>query len=140
MAGMGELEGLVIESPVYSDLAHQIEEMAARDVTGHMVVWEAGDWSHDQGKYRILDYDTHLVEPTLLVWGHDGDKEQGGKYEIIPKPDKPAWIRYYYPNSDRTREGELTKLAVFSPDFMYENTEDTASFLEKPFEIISRFK
>lgn len=137
---MGELEGLVIESPIYGDLAHQVEEMAARDVTGHIVVWEAGDWSHDQAKYRVLEYDEHLGEPTLLIWGHDGDKNHGGKYEIIPKPDKPAWIRYYYPDGNQTREAELTELAVFSPDFMYQNTEDTESFLENPFEIINRFR
>lgn len=137
---MAEMEGLVISSPIYGDLAHEIEEMAGKGVTGHIVVWEAGDWTHGSTEYVVKDFDTHLGEPTLLIWGHGGNKETGGKYEIIPKPNKPAWIRYYYPNSDQTREAELTKLAVFSPNFIYENDEEKTTFLEKPFELISRYR
>jgi len=136
---MVQMEGLVISSPIYEDLAHEIEEMAAKGITGHIVVWEAGDWTHDSTEYVVKDFDTHLGEPTILMWGRGGNKETGAKFEVVPKPDKPAWIRYHYPNENRTRDAELTKLAVFSPDFIYENDEDKSTFLEKPFELINQF-
>ena len=69
-------------------------------------------------------------------------REQGNRREIRDnsKAGEAGWIRYYYPNSDQTREAELAKLAVFSPDFIYENDEEKTTFLEKPFELISRYR
>lgn len=75
--------------------------MAAKGITGHIVVWEAGDWSHDTTEYVVNDFGSHLGEPTLLMWAHGGDKETGGNFEVIPKLNKPAWVRQYFPVVER---------------------------------------
>lgn len=136
---MVDPKGLVIDTPSYQELVSAIKQMQNKAVTGHVVVWETDERNHDSTKYVVKEYGKHLGEPTLVLWGRGGDKKNGGKYEIIPKPNSPAWIRYHYPDG-RVRDEELTKLAVFSPDFAYAKKEGWHVFLEQPFEILSRLK
>jgi hypothetical protein len=136
---MAELKGLVVETPSYQELVGTTEEMKEQGLTGHRVVWETEERSHDATQYVVKEFDSHLGDPTLLIWGRGGNKETGGKYEIVPKPDSPAWIRYYYPDG-RTRDEELTRLAVFSPDFAYAQKQGWHVFLQKPFEILEQLR
>lgn len=59
--------------------------MWSKAVTGHVVVWETAERNHDSTKYVVKEYGDHLGEPTLVLWGRGGDKQNGGKYEIIPQ-------------------------------------------------------
>jgi len=137
---MRDPDGLLVQTARYQELVDTVEEMKENGLTGYRVVWEAaGGWSHDATEYVVRDFDTHLDDPTLLMWGRGGNKETGGKYEIIPRPDNPAWIRYYYPDG-HTKERELRRLAVFSPDFAYAQKEGWHVFLEKPFEILEQLR
>jgi hypothetical protein len=109
--------------------------MNQRGITGYRVVWEAGDKKHSSTEYVIKDFGEHLGEPTAIMWGRGGNRETGGKYEIIPKQGDNAWIRYYHPSSG-PKDYRLTRLAVFSPDFIYEDAdeEEYTVFWKKPFE------
>lgn len=134
------MEGVVVESTAYEELHRAVTKMAEHEITGHRVIWEAEDgWKHPTTEYVVKNFDEHLGEPTLLIWGHGGDKDVGGKYEIIPKPNDEAWLRHHYPDG-QTRDGKLERLVVFSPDFAYETVDDKASFWRNPFENLKEIK
>jgi len=126
-------EGLVIEEPAYQALIDELQKMKREDRTGYRVVWEADGKEHSSTEYVIKDFDEHLGEPTAIMWGRGGNKETGGKYEIIPKPDDNAWLRYHHPQSGPD-DYKLIRLAVFSPDFIYEDVEEHTIFWKNPFE------
>jgi hypothetical protein len=132
-------EGLVIEEPAYEALIDEFAEMKQRGITGYRVVWKADGKEHQSTEYVIKAFDDHLGEPTAIMWGRGGNRETGGKYEIIPKPDDNAWLRYHHPNAS-PEDYKLTRLAVFSPDFIYEDTDDYSTFWKNPFEKLAEIK
>jgi len=132
-------QGLVIETPAYQALIDELKAMKEGGLTGYRVVWEAGDKKHSSTEYVIKEFGEDLGEPTAIMWGRGGNRETGGKYEIIPKPNDNAWIRYHHPRSGPD-DYKLTRLAVFSPDFIYEHEEEHSSFWKNPFEKLAEIK
>lgn len=135
---MPEQKGLLIDTPAYSELIEAIEEIHEKGLTGYVAVWESENHKHDSTKYVVTDFDRQLGEPTLIIRGRGGS---GGKYEIVPKPNNPAWIKYHHPDPKNTGwEEELIELAVFSPDFAYAKKEGWEVFLRNPFEVLEKLK
>jgi len=132
-------EGLVIEEPAYQSVIDEFEEMKRKGVAGYRVVWEAEGKEHSSTEYVIKEFGEHLGEPTVIMWGRGGNRETGGKYEIIPKPDDNAWLRYHHPRNGPV-DYKLIRLAVFSPDFIYEDSGDYSVFWKKPFEKLSEIQ
>lgn len=129
-------------SKAIEDLKHKAEnpERWEYDIFSDCrVIWESEDHYHPSTSYVITGFSQELGETTLEIQGHGG-KESGGNYEIIPKPDNPAWIRYQRKDGYDGWNEKLNTLMVVSPEWKYVEGNNWRGFFDEAFSIIEDFR
>lgn len=146
---MANQKGVIIDSVVYGKILKGINELREKaenadqwqfDVYSDCrVIWESETHYHPSTSYVITGFGEELGETTLKIRGHGGS-ESGGNYEIIPKPDNPAWVRYHRKDEYDGWDEELSTLMVVSPDWKYVEGKDWRGFFEDAYSIIEEIK
>lgn len=144
-SGMSSQEGVIINSVVYEKVAKGIRDLKRQsenpdnwqfDVfSDFRVIWKSDTHSHPSTSYVITGFGEMLGESTLEIKGHGG-REAGGDYEIIPKPDNPAWIRFHRKDEYDGWDEELQTLMVVSPEWKYVKGRNWRGFFEDAYSII----
>jgi hypothetical protein len=146
---MNEQEGVILDSIVYEKVVKSIEGLDQRAANPEQwqfdlfsdcrVIWESESHYHPTTSYVITGFGEELGETTLKIKGGGGG-ESGGEYEIIPKPNNPAWIRYQRKDGYDGWEEELRTLVVVSPEFKYVKDDGWRGFFEDAYSIIEDLK
>ena len=106
---------------VYERLVESVEylkqDFTPDQIQNYRVIWESETHNFETTHYKITGFDEELGETKMQIIGG-----RGGKYEIIPKPANPPWIRYLPPEGSQSAQWEepLYHLAILSKDFEYD--------------------
>jgi len=127
------------EETIYESLVKAIETLKKADSEARQlyhVVWESVDHSHGSTKYSVIDFGSHLGEPTLEIEGG-----RGGKYEIITKSSSYPWIQYLPPNKPKHQgwNEPLVRLVILTEEFEFVEQNGWRVFLDNPFDAIKEF-
>lgn len=146
---MANQQGVIINSVVYEKVSKGIDELKQKakeperwqfDVYSDCrVIWESEDHYHPTTSYVITGFGEELGETTLQIKGRGGSKS-GGDYEIIPKPNNPAWIRYHRKDEYDGWDEELETLMVVSPEWKYVEGDNWRGFFEEAYSLIEEIK
>lgn len=146
---MPSQDGVLIDSVVYEKVVKGIDDLQRQtenpnnwqfDVfNDYRVIWESEDHYHPSTSYAITGFGEILGETTLKIKGYGGGSA-GGDYEIFPKPNNPAWIRFLRKDGYKGWEEELSLLMVVSPEFKYVEEGGWRGFFEDAYSIIEEIK
>lgn len=146
---MTQQQGVIIDSVVYDKVAKGIRDLQKQaqnpdnwqfDIfSDYRVIWESETHYHPTTSYAITGFGDVLGETTLEIKGHAG-RQAGGDYEIVPKPDNPAWIKFHRKDGYEGWEEELQTLMVVSPEWKYVKGSNWRGFFEDAYSIIEEIQ